>query len=376
MHVQQYIDKNQGNLAVVINDTSQFLESRDKLTFVKERGKQVDRKILDHYQLFDEYMPSRMSDDFDALAYLVKQNLAIASVIPTGGEIPQTGFGRFVEFKGTDPFKLAISHVYDEQDQINMLKFMNMSARFQSKAFTDLIFGSVDDLQPRVWKLSNVLAAQAMSKGVVRYTDSRSGAEAVLKYNVLPELMPAPLTGTERWSQLTTANGLRNLQDHSEIFYNRHGFYPDETLMSKLDARNLLMQTSTLEQTRNLGLIFAPGSQGQSTVDNTMLTRVCERLDIPPIRIFDTQFEIEIAPNVFLRGRYFNQGSYVFLTRPMGERLWLPTIENEGKAGLYTKTEELKSSPPQDRCYTVGRNLPFINQPEMIASRQIDDMAA
>lgn len=375
MYVQQYIEKRRGELAVILNDTSLFLESRDKLAFLKEKGKPVDAKLLDQYKLLDEYVPIRMSDDFDALAYLIKQNLAIASVIPTGGEIPQTRYGRFIEFRGSDPFKLAISHVYNEQDQIDMLKYTNMSTRFQSRAFADMIFGSVDSLQPRIVKLSNVLTWQGLSTGQVAYTDPRSGAEARLSYQTIPELMPAPLTGNDDWSRYDTANGVRNLQDHSQAFYDVNGFYPDETIMSKSDARHLLRQQSTLEQARSLGLIAQAGSAGQTSVDHSILTKLAEKLEFPPIREYDAQYEIEIAPGQTVRGRYVENGRYLFMTKTMGERIWMPTIENDGKPGIHTNTEEVKKSPPEDRSYALGRMIPFFPEVKVLASRKVRQAA-
>lgn len=373
VYIQQYLDKRRPELAVIINDTSRFLESPNKLQFLQDVGKQADSKLLDQYALLDEYVPARMTDDFDALAYLVKQNLVIASIISTGGEIPQTRFGRFVEFKSSDPFKLAISCIYNEQDQIDMLKFMNMSARFQSKAFVDLIFNSVDSLQPRIWKLANVLTWQAISTGLVQYKDPRSGALAKLQYKVLPELVLPPLTGNDDWATLATANGIKNLQDHSQAFYEINGFYPDETVMSKADGRNLLKQQSTLEQSRSLGLIAQPGSAGQTSVDATILAKLGEKLEFPPIRLYDAQYEIEVQPGVYLRGRYLNRGRYTFMTKGMGERIWMPTIENGGKQGIYVQTEEVKSSPPEDRSFAVGRMIPFFPKPEYFAGRQVSN---
>ena len=361
-------------LDAVIDNTNAFLVDPDKEAKLKKEGKQPDAKLLGQYALFDEYFPIQNSDDFRLLEYLLERNMAIASVIANGQEIPQTRAGRMLKIEGKMG-KLAISHVFDEDDEIRMHELRNTQNFPQ--AFIDMLFGSVDGLQPRIIKLSNVLTAMIYYQGFVDFTDPRTGTGIRLKYNTYPELMLPPLTGnavgTAVWTDYTNANGILNLRDHARAFYDINGYYPDETLMSQDLCDDLTTQQSTRDHALSLGIITnVPGTGVPAAVDETVLGKVAARLKIPPIRVYDAQYEIEVAPGQNVRGRYFPSDGYVFLTKGSQKRLFGPTIENKGKPGIFIKTEEeLKSSPPQSRSYAVARMIPFEPQVKHIAARKV-----
>lgn len=271
--------------------------------------------------------------------------------------------------------KLAISHVYDEDDEIRMIEMRNIQNLPQ--AFIDLLFGCVDSLLPRIVKLANVLTAMVYYQAFVDFTDPRTGSGIRLKYNAYPELMLPPITGNTPgdavWTDYVNANGILNLKNHARAFYDINGYYPDETLMSQDLCDDLLQQQSTRDHALSLGIITnVPGSSVPAVVDEQILAKLAERLKIPPIRIFDAQYEIEVAPGQNVRGRYFPSDMYVFLTKGSQCRLFGPTIEKKGKPGFFVKTEEdLKSSPPQSRSYAVARMLPFEPQVKHIAARKV-----
>ncbi|NJN11674.1 MAG: hypothetical protein HC836_38135 [Richelia sp. RM2_1_2] len=358
----------------VIDNTHAFLVDPDKETRLKQEGKQPDSKLLGQYQLFDEYFPITLSDDFRMLEYLLERNMAIASVIANGQEIPQTQAGRLVKVEGKMG-KLAISHVFEEDDEIRMHELRNMQSLPQ--AFVDMLFGSVDGLQPRIVKLANVLTAMIFYQGFVDFTDPRTGTGMRLRYNTYPELMLPPLSGNTPgsavWTDYTNANGILNLRDHARAFYNLNGYYPDEVLMSQELCDDLTAQQSTRDQALALGIISnIPGNTLPAVVDEEILGKVASRLKIPRVRVYDAQYEVEVAPGQNVRGRYFPSHTYTFLTKGMGKRLMGPTIENNGKPGIFIKSEEdIKSSPPQSRSYAVARMIPFAPQPKQIASRKV-----
>jgi len=359
----------QTKVQAVIDNTHAFLVDPEKENFLKQMGKTPDPKMLGQFALMDEYAPIELSDDFRVLEYLIVRNMAIASVIATGQEIPQTRIGQLLKFEGTFG-KLAISHVFDEEDEIRMLELAKMTS--MPTAFVDMLVGSVDALQPRIIKLANVLTWQAFYQGFVDFTDPRAQVAFRLRYNAPVESFPAPLIGSDLWSN-PLANGIRNLQEHSDALYHLNGFYPDETVMSKRLSRQLLNQTSTRDYALSLGLISnIPGANVATGVDLVILNKLCERLDIPKIRIDDAAYEIEIAPNTTIKGRYLPDNTYAFVTKGMAKRLMGPTIEGKGKPGVFVKSEEtIKSSPPQSRSYAVARMVPFIPQPKALGARKV-----
>ncbi|ACC81159.1 hypothetical protein [Nostoc punctiforme] len=359
----------------LIDNTSAFLVDPNKEIRLKTEGKQPDMKLLDQYIIPDEYAPMEMTDDFRVLEYMIERNMAIASIIATGQEIPQTRAGRLTKIEGSSFGKIAISHIFNEEDEIRMMELAQMQN--MPRYFVDLLIGTVDSLQPRVVKTANVLWWQTVTTGLCDFTDTRSGSRFRLQYNTEPTLFPAPLTGNTLgsaiWTDATNANGIDNLQRHARAFYDLNGYYPDETVLSQDLMDNLLRQQSTRNYALGLGIINnVPGSSVQAMVGQTILEKITTELKIPKLRVSDAQYEIEIAPGQNIRGRYFPNDTYVFLTKGMSKRLFGPTIEAKGKPGIFIKSEEtLKSSPPESRSYAVGRMIPWIAQPKQLAARKV-----
>lgn len=361
-------------LDYLIDNTHAFLVDPNKEDLLKREGKRGDPKLLDQYAICDQYAPIKMTDDFRVLEYMLERNMAIASVIAPGQDIPSTKAGRLIKVEG-DFGKIGISHVFNEQDEIRMMELSKMQGMPQG--FVDMLMGSVDSLQPRVVKTSNVLTWQTWTQGFVDYTDTRSNTTIRLTYNTYPELFPTTLTGntagTAVWSDYTNANGIKNLQDHARAFYNINGFYPDETAMSQELCDDLTRQQSTRDHALALGIITnVPGSTVPAAVDEMVLNKIAERLKFPKIRVYDAQYEIEVAPGQMVRGRYLPSNMYTFLTAGMTDRLYGPTLEGKGKPGIFVKVdEELKSSPPESRSYAVARMIPFAPQPKLLAARKV-----
>lgn len=359
---------------LVVNNTSAFLLDPRKEAKLKEAGIEPDPQMLDQYAIPDEYGQMQTSDDFRVLEFLVDQNMAIASIISTGGEIPQTKGGRLVEVEGQF-CKVAISLIFNEEQEIRYMelsKIPNMPT-----GFVDMLIKDVDSLQPRAVKLSNVLWWQLITQGFVDFTDPRTNTVLRIRYNVLPELFPNPLVGTTPglapWTDYINGNGILNLQEHSNAFYEINGFYPKETAMRKRLYQHLIRQQSTRDSALSLGLITnVPGAATQPVMSKKIVDKICEELDIPPIRITDAQYEIEVSPGQNIAGSYLPWHTYTFLTKGMTKRIWGPTIEGKGKPGLYVNVEEtLKSSPPESRAYVVGRYIPFCPQPKRLAARKV-----
>ena len=359
----------------LIDNTSAFLIDPNKEIRLTQEGKRPDPKLLDQYAIPDEYAPMEMTDDFRVLEYMLERNQAIASIIATGQEIPQTRAGRLVKIEGSQFGKIAISHIFNEEDEIRMMELEKMQS--MPRYFVDLLIGTVDSLQPRVVKTANVLWWQTIISGLCDFTDPRSGTRFRLQYNTESTLMPSPLTGNTAgsaiWTDYTNANGIENLQRHARAFYDINGYYPDEVAMSQDLLDNLLRQQSTRNYALGLGIINnVPGSAVQAMIGQTILEKVTTELKIPKIRVTDAQYEIEIAPGQNIRGSYLPKDTYVFLTKGMSKRLFSPTIEAKGKAGIFVMSEEtLKSSPPESRSYAVGRMIPFVPQPRYLAARKV-----
>jgi hypothetical protein len=364
--------------------THAFLIDPRKEARYKAEGLEPDPDALDQYEIFDTYAPVQLSTDFRFLEYASRSNVSIASVTATGQEIPQTsGGGELVKMEG-GMIKITLGIGYDEEKRIQMYEFSQMPN--MSQTFVDDLFKGIINLQTRVMRTMNVLTCQVWSQGKIRFTDPRTNVGIRADYNVYPELFPRPLTGNDAWNRYSTANGIRNLIDHWNVFYRISGSHNPAnvtTVMSWDLAQHLLQQSSTADYARSLGLLATPGAAMYSPtfVDFDTLNKCAERLRFPKIRIWDAMYSAEVAPGQFLYFRYLPSNRYMFLVKG-GKRVWGPTIEaiDDGKgnkAGIFVKPDEiLKTSPPQSRSYAVGRGIPFFEETRKLGGRQVMDEAA
>lgn len=370
------LPRNKAKVDAIIDLTHAFLVDPDKERTLTSQGKPIDKKILSQYAVPDEFAPIRLTDDFRFEEWLTRANMAIASVTATGQEIPQTRMGEFLKIDG-GMFKITISHIYDEETEIRMYELGQMTQMPQG--FVDLLFGTVDRLQPRVIKTMNALTCQIWSDGRIVWTDPRTNVSISLQYKVEPRLFPAPLSGSDSWDRPATANGIRDLIELNNAFYEINGYYAERSLMSKRAQRALLQQSSTADYARSLGIITASGTgaYGPTFVDASVLEKAAEKLEFPLPLVWDAEYELEIAPGQFIRNRYHRDDKVTFLTKGMSERVWGPTIEAVkagagAKSGIFVKADEvLKTSPPQYRSYAVGRGFPFVKDPRCLASLKV-----
>lgn len=365
-------------LDATIDQTNAFLIDPDKEHYYQKNGKKPNKELLGQFGFFDKYAPIRNGSDFRLLEYQIRRNMAIGSVTPTGGEIPSTLMGQLIKIEG-GMVKLTLSHVYDEQTQIRMIELGQTSNL--PKEFVKMLYGSVNDLQFKIMKLANVLTAQMMYQGRIRYVDPRTQTAVELEQpDIYPELYPEAKTGGESWDNYETANGLQDLIDLNTAFYNINGYYPDCNVMSRETLNHLLRQESTARYATSAGLINDhPTSSLPSKVTRKVLNQLVEdSTEIVPIKEWDAQYELEIAPGQTVRARYIPSNFVTLACDRMGERLFGPTIEsakvNNGspKAGIYLKSEEtLKSSPPQERSYAVARMIPFFPDSRKMGGIQV-----
>jgi hypothetical protein len=359
----------------IIDVTRAFLADPDKEMRLSKEGKKPDSVMLNQFKVFDDYARYKETDDFSAIEYQLKRNMSIASVTATGGEIPSTSAGQLIKVEG-GAIKITLEHDYDEKTQIKMWEFSQMTNIPQ--AFVEMLFGSVNDLQPKIFKTANMLMAQVWSTGRINFTDPRTRAAIEIVYKTYPELFPDPLTGNALWTNATTADGIGDLQRHSEAFYYRNGFYPKETRMSKKLCTALLKQESTANYAISQGLISAAPVPGRPTrVSLKILNEMAKDMNIPPIVEWDAQYEIEVAPGETQRSRYINDNIYTFLSDGMSERLFVPTIESalgtgKPKPGVFLKIDEIeKTSPPKSRTYGVARIVPWVDDTRLLAAAKV-----
>jgi hypothetical protein len=370
----------------IIDRTHEFLKDPRKETRLARAGKQPDPRLLGQFQMFDDYAPIETSDDFRALQYQFKRNMSVASVIATGQEIPSTRVGELFRIE-EGALKLGLAHVFDEETEIRMYELRNSTAIPES--FINMLFDSINDLQFKIVKMCNVLMAQAWYLGRIQYLDSRSNTQITLSYDTIPSLFPPPLIGNDDWTNLQTATGIRDLQRHSEFFYNVNGYYPSCVKMSQRMANNLMEQEATANFAASMNMISAIPQPGQQRyVDLKIVNEMALRMNFPPIQINDARYSVEVSPGETRDVRYIPDNYYIFCSPYMSARKWGPTLESlqgtmgqsmgsrrrmaKPRPGIFVRVAEaVKTSPPVDRSYAVARFIPWVNDTRQLAARKV-----
>jgi hypothetical protein len=359
-------------LATITNRTHAFLFDPRKEQRYKEDGLDPDPEILDQYKIFDDYAPADTTDRFRFEEYEYEEDMSIASITAIGGEIPQDEGGELIRIEG-GMMKLSLGVGWDEQKEMEMYDLSQLRAI--PNDVIDRLYGDVDSLQTKIYRTANVLLSQVWTQGEIRFVDPRTNIGVNVRYNYYPELFPPPLTGSDSWDRYSTANGIQNIIDHWSRFYRISGATDPrfaETVISWDLCQHLLKQSSTSDYARSLGLITAPSAAlyGPTQADMETLNKLAEKMRFPKFRVWDARYSLKVAPKQSLKFRYLPSHTFFFATKGMSKRMWGPTLEStrpdkgtesirKAKPGIYTKVyEELKSSPPQSRAYSVGRFFP------------------
>ena len=367
----------------IIDDTLHYLKSRNKL--------------------LDGFMPVTTYDTFDVLKYVVQDLRTVASVIPFGGEIPLRNQGRFTKLTG-ELFKIGTGRRYDEERQIALRKAMEeaelkginvqniydpesaqLVQQGTNSSLADYLFGTIADVAQEMGDLLHALSWQSVQFGVVNYQDPFTNLSLSLDYRD-PEAdygyaphgvmahFPSDLTGTANdWTQSSTADGLRDIEEDVEQYIETNGFPPDVIVMSRHLRRHLINQESTRRATAqvinsNGGVIVENSGQ----VGYRQLDMLLQDRELPQLAIYDEQYHQEdTSGKVVGRRRFLNQDRYVFLKRGMGEQVMGPTLEADFAPGMHVVTRQVREYPHVDATQGVATALPLIPNPKLLFSRRV-----
>lgn len=355
------------------------------------------RQLKERSRVLDKYVPLKTKDGRDWLAYITEQTEVIASIVSTGQEYPATKQGKFNQIQAR-LFKAALQHVWTEDIQWRMKEVKEFaSARGitvqnisvgegkiqvgQDNSLAETIFGTIAGLVRGHINLIDYLAWQVLQTGSMSYTDSRTGLDINLDWKQALtnpsgyNHFPSALTGTRKWTEYETADGLQDLVDMLYVYKYDNGYAPDEIAMSEQLLHCLLRQKSTKEAVVSSMTI---GGTMTGTVSIEQLNEVMRRRFLPPITLVDDHFSLDSqnqGSNV--PTRYLDPTRVVFLKKGVAERCLGGTLENNGKAGIYQRTYQKSKEPPLDISATASMMIvvaPTITRQGM--SRQMTDAVA
>lgn len=386
-----------GNIASWFNELAQTkqvnLIVEDTMSLLKQRS-----------GFLDPYFPIQEYDDRNFLEYIVEEIIPLASVISFGAKIPVTQHGKIRKIT-SQMVKIALSYVYDENRQWALYEAMKL-ARMQSGALGnvydmalpngevikgvnntlgDFLFSKPESLVRSVMDTLLLFSWQCGQFAQVDFVDPRSNTRTILDwkdpdatYNHFPTALSNTSNAdakTNIWTDYEFANGVYLLEDALETYRETNGFYPDAIAMSPVARKHLMRQKKVVELARQA---YAYSDTAQVDIDPTILNKIMDRRELPPIVVNDERYRIEDSTTGETTvGRFLNSNRYVFLKEGMGERAIGVTIESkEGlyddpKTGVYVRTFEESKSPVVDRSEAIATALPILKNPKLAYSQQV-----
>jgi len=336
--------------------------------------------------VLDPYVPFKTYSSRQFLAYVMEQINVIASVTAYGSEPPVTNQGTFRKITA-ELMKSSLAYVWDEEYQWHMKEAMaeaqakNISVnvsrgpdgKTQPGSNNDLaafIFGTVEKLARAQVELLNHMTWQVLQFGELDREDPRTGVVTKLNYKYSGggyNHFPAAKTGGGRWTEWSTANGIQDLYNAVDTYVDTNGFAPDCIYMSRKALNNLMQQQSTKDAASSLTVAQV------GTVAPNMLGALLEARGIPSIKTFDEKYKSELGDQSVANSLFLQNNRFVFVKENMGERAMGPTLENDGKAGVYVTTYEKQKVPPIDVTQAVATIVPVFADPKLFFSQQIAD---
>ncbi len=352
----------------VWNDTNRFIMSNKKDAYAAEMGVEIEEDVIGLHKPIDEICPIETQDSYKVISTSIQENNSIASLTAHDAPIPMTGAGS-IERGLVSMSKIGIGITFNEDQQI---QFDELRTSGQlTEAYAEMVTTDIDDLQHKVARTGIVMSVQAMTEGKINWTDTRTGLNCQIGYNFIPRLFPAPLTGAKRWSQASTATGIRDIIDHANLYYDVNGFRPKFIYMRYETMLMLAEQQSTRDFLISMGMISAVNPTNvYVTLDR--LQAILKGMLMPELRIWDAQVRIEVKPGVFERVNVVKTGTYFFANPKMGRRVFGKVLEAKGKAGIFIDLDPKDRKATEEKVQAIARMVPFYRDAKLLAAATVN----
>jgi hypothetical protein len=309
-------------------------------------------------KVLDQFVDTKMYDNRNFLMYITKQINTMASVVAPNGAIPSTKKGQFRKITA-ESFKVGLRHEYDEEDQWNLkdaielaqargITVQNMMSggeviRGSNNDLAALLFGNLAGLVRSVGELLEYMTWQVIQFGAINYTDPRTNMVIDLDWKdsslvTAGDHFPsAPVDVLWTAANRATANGIQDLYNDINLYYDSTGTAPDAIFMSRKLWQELLQQKSTKEAASSLFLDGGTALQG--VVAPERLQAVLETRGIPKVITFDERTEMDVTPGTSGGNiRFLNTDRYCFIKKGKIIKAMGGVIENDSKGGIYQRT--------------------------------------
>lgn len=301
----------------------------------------------------------------------------IASIVAPEQEIPNQSSRMTLDSERIGKLKIAKQRIWKENDYEMLRELDSLPASSEiAMAIKKHFLGTPAELTDSIYEKSIMLAIKIAITGECIFEDPLTGAEVELSYNdrTFADLMPAPLTGTNVWTDTANAQGLVDLELHARAHFDRFGMYASDLTMREPMIRMLKFQDSV----KVAALARRGASQRDAEIveslylaDQEVIDLIKDRTKAQNVETFDAMYSEEQADGAVI-DRYYLDDNYYFFSMPGNiERAFIPTVERNFQAGIYTRTKEISDAPKIERTVGVGNCAPFCRDARKLAARRV-----
>ena len=341
----------------------------------------------------ERFAPTVNYDTTKLLWLQMKGTITVASVVGPEDELPNSkGFMEMNE-RFLSELRIGRQHVFgkEEYDLLHEMEMYfnesnagNPQAQAVVRAAEEYLIGIARNMPVSIDAKHLILQLKVYTSGSCTYTDPLSGKRIELTYpGTVSSLLPAPITGNNRWSDAGNANGLENLRVHAEAYRTVHGMKPQALVAHYNNLEQLALQTSTLNALgatagTDAGLansLYIPVNYDPETLqldrESALYRLIRSRTNVEDVLVFDAKYKEELSDGTFQDGSYLPDNYYFFASDGMGERARVPFVENDWQPGVFVRAKELDDAPKKERLAGLTAGVPFVPDARKIAARKV-----
>jgi hypothetical protein len=368
------------------------------LTLTRESATGVSYVDGDPDPAFAPFMPLQNYMDSElAFMKLQRGRPELAYVVALDQEIPTDRVRVQLSTETVGKLKIAKEVVFTEEDyelvrKAEMLSRMGPGGQKAAQEIRNVFMAKPAALAQSVKNTLAYLTMRAMVIGRCEYIDPRTNFAVDLSYvaQIPAGHLAATKTGTGRWSQAVTANGIQDIVDHLNVYYASFLRYPPFIGMGSVEWMNLRNQNSTRDiVARGRGLITEVGTPDPIAYANmppptleevaSEISRRLSRGNGQPgavqLLVTDAVAYRRAADGMPISSLYLPAGYYGFFWPRMAEQAVVPSAANNYAGGLATNTDVLRKDPPLENVTVSGYCIPLIMDARMIGSRNVENTA-
>ncbi|MEH7457951.1 major capsid protein [Bacillus sp. JJ1127] len=290
----------------------------------------------------DRYLPNDNTYSTEVVFDLVKKVPLIASMIGYGAEPPVVDRDAIAQIRAELP-KLGIKHIITESE---LLALANTQGH---KGLVEGITSDGKRLTEAILNLVYVMKMQALSMG--KYTTRVGGVSAEVDFQI-PEENKITLEKASDWATDPNRDVLNDIAEWVERYNDLTFTYPEEILVSRKIADLLCKHPSVVGQSEKKGV---------SRISLKKLNEVFADLQLPPLTVIENT---KITVHNSYTGKedeitVFPENRLVLVSKGIGNFLFGPTVEGEGKPGIVLRAYD-KQEPIQSVLKAVATGFPVL----------------